>query len=457
MRKSKRITSILLSASILFSLSLSSCDLLGMRTNSSSSSKKEETANEYTVTFDYNYEGAPASYVTKVEAEGVAEPPVDPERENYKFDEWYNDSACTKKADFEWAIEADTTFYAGWIKTGAIITFDPNYDGAELIYQNVTLGSTVLQPTDPEREGWLFGGWYTSKTVADENKYDFTSLVNGEMTLYAKWEEVTEEDDTITVSYRYNYEGSGEYYSATIKTGRRPSKPGDPKREGYYFGGWYADTECKNMFNFSQALENDATAYAKWLKTYTFEAEYTNLNGKEGSGYSGESGGTDLINSDRGGKLGQSIGQAGASNGLYLASLYQTGLSIDFVINAEEAVDNAVLELRLSVEYFDKKFNPDLFAVEVNGVPYTYDEFVLSNAVSESEVSSKGIRPFTNHLITKALKLQKGENVIKLIVTNDIDRGGTMFADAPAIDCLYIHSDAALTWTPKEDNAIGRI
>ena len=406
------------------------------------------------VTFDYNYDGAPAAYVTEPDEDGLVTPPSDPQRRNYEFTRWNSDAACTEKADFEYAITTDTTFYAGWNKVASTVTFNPNYDGAVTFEQDVKIGDTISQPANPERTGnWLFEGWY--KNLSDTSPFSFETAITDELTLFAKWTEFS--GSVISVTYNYNYEGAGEYYKSVMQADRRPEKPGDPKREGYFFDGWFEDAACTKSFSFSNRLSENKQLYARWLKTYTFEAEYTDLNGKNGAGYSGETGGTDLICNDRNGKPGQATGQAGASNGFYLASLYQENLSIDFVINSSVAVEDAVIELRLSVEYFDKTFTPDLFKVEVNGQSVAYPTIELKEAVAESDVSQKGIRPFTNHVINASVKLVEGRNVIKLVVTNDIDRGGTMAADAPAIDCMYIHTDAELTWTPKTENLNGKL
>lgn len=406
-----------------------------------------------TVTFDYNYEGAPAAYVVEIVPDSAAEPPESPTRKNYEFTKWYKDKECNQLADFEYAITEDTTFYAGWKKIAATVYFDLAYEGGTILQEDVTLGGKASQPEEPERDGYLFEGWYLDETGT--KIFDFDTTINEDITVYAKWEEFSGE--AITVTYLYNYEGAEQYYKTKMRKDRKPSKPGDPKREGYYFGGWYEEAECKTIFDFSERLSESTTLYARWLQTYTFEAEYTDLNGKNGSGYSGETSGVDLICNDRGGKLGETVGEAGASNGCYVASLYQNGLSIDFVINSSADTSDAVMELRLSVEYFDKVLNPSLYRIEVNGEDVIYPEIKLDNAVPESQVSSKGIRPFENYFITASLKLKAGENIIKLIVSNDIDRGGTMAADAPAIDCMYIHTDATLNWTPKEENLIGRI
>ncbi len=406
------------------------------------------------VTFDYNYDGAPAAYITQPDADGLVTPPSTPQRRNYEFTRWNVDAECTEKADFEYAISADTTFYAGWNKVASTVTFNPNYDGSVSFEQDVKLGDTIVQPENPERTGnWMFEGWY--KNLSDSSPFSFETTITEDITLLGKWSEFT--GSVVKISYNYNYEGAGEYYKVTMPADRRPEKPGDPKRDGYYFAGWFEDAACTRSFSFNNRLNEDKQLYARWLKTYTFEAEYTDLNGKNGAGYSGETGGTDLICNDRNGKVGESSGQAGASNGFYLASLYQENLSIDFVINSSVAVEDAVIELRLSVEYFDKTFSPDLFKVEVNGQSVAYPTIELKDAVAESEVAQKGIRPFTNHVINVAVKLNAGENVIKFVVTNDIDRGGTMAADAPAIDCMYIHTDVELTWSPKTDNLNGKL
>jgi len=53
---------------------------------------------------------------------------------------------------------------------------------------NVIGESVVEKPESPKREGFIFGGWYIDETFTTE--FDFeTDVVNGNMNLYAKWEE----------------------------------------------------------------------------------------------------------------------------------------------------------------------------------------------------------------------------------------------------------------------------
>ena len=69
----------------------------------------------YEVSFDANYDGGTKTTVSVLDGHTVTRP-ADPVREGYIFTGWFTDSRCTKAVDFNTAISADTTFYAGWSK-----------------------------------------------------------------------------------------------------------------------------------------------------------------------------------------------------------------------------------------------------------------------------------------------------------------------------------------------------
>ncbi len=54
--------------------------------------------------------------------------------------------------------------------------------------------------------------------------------------------------------------------SQKILAGRRVSKPVDPIRNGYVFGGWHTDKALKKVYNFSKAVTGNLTLYAKWVR-----------------------------------------------------------------------------------------------------------------------------------------------------------------------------------------------
>lgn len=93
---------------LLFLLPVAFC-VLGM---SACGNQKDDTT--WTVTWNYNYDGAPSNATTKVDKSTAVAKPTDPTRENYTFTNWYTEDACTNIYNFDTLVEADITLYAGW-------------------------------------------------------------------------------------------------------------------------------------------------------------------------------------------------------------------------------------------------------------------------------------------------------------------------------------------------------
>jgi len=73
------------------------------------------------------------------------------------------------------------------------ITFEDE-EGKKIDSQRIKRGSTVTKPETPEKEGYIFDGWYKDETL--ENLYDFeTKVING-FVLYAKWIEDKDENNS---------------------------------------------------------------------------------------------------------------------------------------------------------------------------------------------------------------------------------------------------------------------
>ena len=75
-----------------------------------------------------------------------------------------------------------TTTYTVWFETDG---------GTEIAAQTVNAGTTAARPYDPEKEGFLFSGWYSDKELTEE--FDFLAPINANTTVYAKWTEPEEE------------------------------------------------------------------------------------------------------------------------------------------------------------------------------------------------------------------------------------------------------------------------
>ena len=66
-----------------------------------------------------------------------------------------------------------------------VITFN----NSDLSQVKVNKGDKLIQPADPVKEGYIFRGWYLDSECT--KSYDFDSVVNSNIELYAKWIEYT--------------------------------------------------------------------------------------------------------------------------------------------------------------------------------------------------------------------------------------------------------------------------
>ncbi len=93
-------------------------------------------------------------------------------------------------ANSTYLICAPTTITAEFTQTLCEVIFELNLDeGVEypepVNSQYITPGDTVVKPHIVHINGYMFDGWYKEPTC--KNKYTFSTPVNKDMTLYAKW------------------------------------------------------------------------------------------------------------------------------------------------------------------------------------------------------------------------------------------------------------------------------
>jgi len=77
------------------------------------------------------------------------------------------------------------------------VSFDLNYEGATgaPAVQTITSGSTATEPDAPTNGSYQFVGWFINKDETDlDNYYDFSTPVESNITLFAKWMDMTDTD-----------------------------------------------------------------------------------------------------------------------------------------------------------------------------------------------------------------------------------------------------------------------
>ena len=225
------------------------------------------------VKFDLNGNGSSTPATQYVEDGKYATEPTAPVADGYNFGGWYTESSCSNKFSFSTAIKKDYTLYAKWTEKAKVyytVSFDMNGHGSQIASQSIESGKTATQPSNPSATGYTFGGWYTEKSCT--TKYNFSTAVKANITLYAKW-------TPLQYTVYFNANGHGTAPSAVkVNYGAKVSKPTDPTASGYTFGGWYKESSCTNLYDFSTAVTSSFTLYAKWTEnakvyyTVTFNA-----------------------------------------------------------------------------------------------------------------------------------------------------------------------------------------
>ncbi|MCI2147191.1 MAG: InlB B-repeat-containing protein, partial [Clostridiales bacterium] len=132
--------------------------------------------------------------------------------------------------------------------------------------EDVEVGKTTTAPADLQKDGYHLDGWYTNDSYTGD-KYDFTTPVNDNLNLYAKWvkDEPTPPTEKYTVTYTDgvpNEEIFKDQVTSNILTGSKtPAFNGTPTRSGYTFADWTPTVE--------ETVTKDIIYKATWTKNNT--------------------------------------------------------------------------------------------------------------------------------------------------------------------------------------------
>lgn len=183
------------------------------------------------------------------------------------------------------------------LTTDCTVTFETN-GGSQIPEQIVQYGEKLTRPDNPAREGYRLVGWYTDIDL--QTPWDFdTDTVQGNLTLYAKWElgapdDGRDSDATNNGSMaalwwllglgaaaalivllvlllnrrtvRFETNCKMKIKEQKVKKGGYAARPAEPKRQGRTFAGWFYDAECTERWDFEEdKVEENLTLYAKWI------------------------------------------------------------------------------------------------------------------------------------------------------------------------------------------------
>lgn len=152
------------------------------------------------------------------------------------------------------------------------ITFEPN-NGDNMQVNWEKEGVLLIAPTpEPTKEGYTFEGWYYNNN-GKNTKWDFDKdKAKYTMTLTAKWKANTSSSGGGggggTTYYTLTFETNGGDSIQAIRAARGKTldlSAYTPMRDGYDFGGWYADKDLTQRIT-EIKLSGSKTVYADWKK-----------------------------------------------------------------------------------------------------------------------------------------------------------------------------------------------
>ena len=235
------------------------------------------TAKTYRVTLETNGGTIVGSGLTEYTCGQGAELPTNVEKSGYTFAGWYeNDrfegSAVTAISDTEYG---DKTYYAKWMSKTYSVTLNTN--GGTIKSGNVTnysYGEGAALPTDVEKSGYTFAGWYDNEELTGSTVTAISDTEYGDKTYYAKWTA-----NTYSITFNTNGGTIKGNYVTGYSYGKGAELPTDVEKSGYTFAGWYGNEQLTGsaVTAISNTEYGDKTYYAKWTaNTYSVKLH---LNG----------------------------------------------------------------------------------------------------------------------------------------------------------------------------------
>ncbi len=326
-----------------------------------------------------------------------------------------------------------------------VVTYDPNYDGAQVETVETVKGQTAEEKT-PARDGYTFVGWYVDPDFTAP--FDFKTEISGDVNLYALWKKDGAEYADVTFDYGY-YGIKLASYSYPVEVGTPVAQPSvTPERVGYTFSQWVDESGA--AYDFSQPISGAMTLTAAWTKTasgvneYVFEAEDTNLSGKTGPAVSGTANeiGMIVVYEDRECSGNRAVGY-----------LYSFGNSLEFYIACDEDVTDAKVSLSLSAEMEDLTLDSSNYGIYLNDEKLAYAPIEITDVPAFDTVTfSADVPNFKTYVIGEGLTLKKGANLLKVMTENNVSYPGTtMTAHAPLVDCLKVETEGVVIWDENHD------
>ena len=225
------------------------------------SNESGNSTKEYYVSFDYNFEGAPA--ITVLKTSGGIAVTFNPDRDGYDFKGWFIDNSFTEEYNNE-KITKDIVLYAKWQVKGVYYNIE-YYDGETKIDSVQKVNGEITLENYTTKEDKRFEGWIYNGVLYKANE---KFKVEANVVFTAK----------ITQLYKISFDSNGGNGNVPayiyIARGEKYCLPegNGLTFDGYSFIGWAEETGSEIYAVSSQFImetSDDVVLYAKWSGTYS--------------------------------------------------------------------------------------------------------------------------------------------------------------------------------------------
>ena len=138
-----------------------------------------DDSSPFTVGFNSNG-GSDVYYQSISDGQKIVKP-TDPVKDGYALIGWYTDADFTTPWNFETVVSSDLTLYAKW---GFSVEFISDNNVIET--KVVESGQKVTAPNEPQKDGYIFDGWYADQEFTQEWNFEYRPVYENTQ-LYAKW------------------------------------------------------------------------------------------------------------------------------------------------------------------------------------------------------------------------------------------------------------------------------
>ena len=172
---------------------------------------------------------------------------------------WNNRNGTTvwvRPGSSGWGVSIPGKWQGADIKYLKTIDFDATSGTVSAPTRYVTDGSKVGTLPTPTCPGGTFNGWYTAKSGG--TKITASTTVSANKIFYAQWTL-----NKYTVSFDLNG-GEGDAPSRTQNWGTEIGALPEPTRTGYFFKGWFTESEGGSQIGATDKIECNKTYFAHW-------------------------------------------------------------------------------------------------------------------------------------------------------------------------------------------------